>query len=747
MPGRHHCGRRRWGPPIRGEYRIALVGNPNVGKSVIFNSWTGLGAIVSNYPGTTVELMEGTVFLPYHEIYPAPWESRNKHRVLPPPKPEEVGKTVSKREGPIGEAEEAAEAGEAGIGGWLGRRLGRGRRRGRRGAGWTGFEGIRLRVVDLPGSYTIISPTSMDERVTQRYLQWERPDVVVNVIDATNLQRNLYLTLALLEFDIPLVVCLNQVDLARRMGLEIDAKKLERMLGVPVVATVAVEGRNLKELLRVAARAALGHYRGRRKRRMLFPNGIEERLVDLGRRLVEMGVCPPALPTRIFVQQLLEGDEESLSFVKGRPRGGEALRLVDEVRRQLEQDFGSDVVLVLAEKRRDYARYIEERVQRGKAERLQLRERISAVLTHRVWGLPIAIFLLVGSLLLLFGVGYLFDETVGTFWEEVINPAFEAAFSVVPWPLVRAALYYGIALGLQGWLFIAVPYVATFYLLLAIYEDTGYMARVAFLMDGIMHRVGLHGRAIIPMLLGLGCNVPAVLGGRILTTKKERAIVGLLIVLVPCSAQLAVILGTVALYGSILYAFIILGIVVGLILVLGSFLRRTLPGESMGLVMEVPPLRLPSLQAVLKKTWVRFKEFLYIALPLIVVGSAVLGVLKEAGFLEMAVAPLSPLVAGWLGLPPITGAALLYGILRKELTVELLVVLNRGMGIETLMTVRQMFVFAMVTTLYVPCVATIVVLAREYGWKYTVTLTLGTMVMALLLGGLANILLVALGLP
>jgi ferrous iron transport protein B len=243
----------------------------------------------------------------------------------------------------------------------------------------------------------------------------------------------------------------------------------------------------------------------------------------------------------------------------------------------------------------------------------------------------------------------------------------------------------------------------------------------------------------------MGCNVPAVLGTRTLNTRRERAIAGFLVVLVPCSAQLAVILGTVALYGSILFAFIIYGIVIGIIFVLGALLQHTLPGKSYGLVMEVPPLRLPRPKPLLKKTWMRFKEFLYIALPLIIVGSAIIGVALESGLLYLAIAPMSPLVVGWLGLPAVTAAALLYGILRKELTVELLLVL--GGGSMTFMTIRQMFVFALVTTIYVPCIATVAVLAREQGWKYTIALVITTLSIAIFLGGLVNILLIFLGIP
>jgi ferrous iron transport protein B len=613
-------------------------------------------------------------------------------------------------------------------------------------------EGVRLDIIDLPGSYTIISPSTEDEKVTLRYLQQETPDVVVNVVDATNLPRNLLLTIALLEFNIPMVVCLNQVDLARRMGIEIDEKKLEALLGVPVISTVAIHGTNLKLLLRTAANS--GAYEGTRQypRRFLFPDGIEATLRKLEQRLAQMQLCPMNLPLRILSQQLLEEYAQCAECIENRLESEEALNMVETLRKNLEEEFDGDIVLILGEKRAQYAVYLTEQVQKGKGERVPLTEKISAILTHRIVGLPIAILVLIGSLLLIFAVGAIFDATVGDFWEAFINPtALFLIITYIPSLIVQIILYYGLILGIQAWLFIAVPFVATFYIILSIFEDTGYLARVAFLLDAFMHRLGLHGRAIIPLLTGMGCNVPAVLSTRILSTRRERLIAGFLVVLVPCSAQLAVILGTVGLYASIVFAFIILGIVLALIIGLGALLQHTLPGASHGLVMEIPPLRAPRLKPTLKKTWMRFREFVYIALPLIIIGGAVLGLLlnfptPDFSYLHLVSIWAAPLVVGWLGLPPETAAAFIYGILRKELTVELLVILANG-PINTFMTPRQMFVFALVTTIYIPCIATIAVLLREYRWRYTLILAASTIVLAFFLGGVANFILLGLGFP
>ncbi|MFX1475148.1 MAG: ferrous iron transport protein B [Promethearchaeota archaeon] len=735
--------RRRWqDPQLSEEFSIALVGNPNVGKSVIFNSWTGLGAMVSNYPGTTVEILEGTVFFSIHDVYkPGRFQesdisSSEENGESPPLEPGHPATDLPPRGRGRGRFRRRGRDLQSGYG------VGRGRRRRRK---WRA-DMLRLRIVDLPGSYTIISPTSLDEQVTLRYLQQDQPDAIVNVVDATNLQRNLIMTIALLEFDIPLVVCLNQVDLARKMGINIDVKALERLLGVPVVPTVASQGKNLRELLRVAAGAAIGRRRHRRRRRMIFPDGIEAKLVSLEKQLESINFCPMSLPPRIVSQQMLEGETECIQCANNHEFGKQAMEYAAKLRKQIEEEFGEDIVLVLGEKRRDYASYIAERVQKGEGHRVPLTEHISEVLTHKIWGLPIVLLVLVGSLLLIFAVGSLFEDTVGAFWDTFIDPAAVTLIETwIPWPIVQTILYYGIVLGIQGWLFIAVPYVVTFYVILSVMEDTGYMARVAFLLDGLMHRMGLHGRAIIPLFMGMGCNVPAVLGNRILTTKKERVIAGFLVVLVPCSAQLSVIMGTVAQYGNIFFAFIIYGIVIAIIFLLGALLQHTVPGKSFGLVMEMPPLRLPRPKPTFKKTWIRFKEFLYVALPFIMVGSAILGVLLESDLLYLVVLPASPLIVGWLGLPAVTAIALIYGILRKELTVELLLVLATPLSIGAFMTIRQMFVFSLVTTIYVPCMATIGVLAKEYGWKYTTLIVATSVILAFLAGGLANHVLLALG--
>jgi ferrous iron transport protein B len=256
-----------------------------------------------------------------------------------------------------------------------------------------------------------------------------------------------------------------------------------------------------------------------------------------------------------------------------------------------------------------------------------------------------------------------------------------------------------------------------------------------------MHRFGLHGRAVIPLLVAGGCNVPAILGTRVLATRRERVIAGVLITLVPCSARTAVIVGAVSLYAGWQWALFVYGVVFLVGVAAGVALNTIMPGEPGGLVMEMFPLRRPSLRLVLRKTWRRLKDFIWIAAPIVLVGSLVLGALYETGVVWKLAEPMAPIVETWLGLPAVAGLTLLFGVLRKELALQLLVafaVVEYGPGAHELtnfMTTDQIVVFALVNCLYIPCASTLAVLGRELGWRATTGIAAGTLAVALLLGG------------
>jgi ferrous iron transport protein B len=280
--------------------------------------------------------------------------------------------------------------------------------------------------------------------------------------------------------------------------------------------------------------------------------------------------------------------------------------------------------------------------------------------------------------------------------------------------------------------------------LLAILEDSGYMNSIAFLVDALMRRLGLHGRAAIMLLAAAGCNVPAIMGTRVLTTRRERIIASTLVVLMPCSARIVVIAGGVALLVGWQSAAVLLLISFGVLIAVGLGLNRLLPGHSDDLVMEMFPFRTPALKTVIRKTWHRFKEFVMMAMPIVLIGSFVMGALYETGTIWAFSAPLAPVVEGWLGLPSIAGLTLLFAVLRKELALQFLVTLalvQYGAGADNLlmfMTPQQLFVYALVNTLYLPCIATFAVLRKELGTRTALGIAGFTIGLAVVIGGIAN---------
>lgn len=293
----------------------------------------------------------------------------------------------------------------------------------------------------------------------------------------------------------------------------------------------------------------------------------------------------------------------------------------------------------------------------------------------------------------------------------------------------------GVVEGVVAGLTIVLPFVLPFYILLTLLEDSGYLARGAFLMDGLMHRMGVHGKAFIPLLLGYGCNVPACLGCRIMETERERLLSVFLSTLVPCAARTVVILGLVGRFVGIGWAIGLYLLDLAVVFCLGRLAFKVLPGEPMGLIMEIPPYRKPHLPTVLRQSWNRTKDFLCIALPFIVGGSLILTALKSSGLLTPFSDFLRPLTVGWLGLPAVAGVVLLFGILRKELTLIMLTLLLGG-DLSLHLTHAQMITFATVTMFYFPCVATLAALVREVGWRRSLYIAMAEILFALWLGGI-----------
>ncbi|VVB84690.1 Fe(2+) transporter FeoB [uncultured archaeon] len=642
------------------DFTFALAGNPNVGKSSIFNRLTGMGVVTANYPGKTVELNMAA----------------------------------------------------------------------------TSFKDLRIGIIDLPGSYAL-GAVSEDQWVARRAVLDTHPDVAIMILDATNLARNLYMTLQFIDLGIPVVAALNLIDEAEKRNIIIDSGKLSLLLGVPVVPTIATSGHGLDELIQTAVNVAKEKAGTRYNRH--YGEDIESDIRKLENLLssYDFGINPRALAIL-----LLEEDSEFIELVNKHEMGKSILDSAKKISHEIERKHGEKTPLRMARERHGLAGAIAAQVQGDVAPVKS--DRFWAYTTSPLTGIPLLLGVLGIIFAFIFYGGNWLSTLLSGSWASFISPVIDAAiFYVFGEGHTGKILIWGFDAGILAALAVGIPYVLTFYFMLAFLEDSGYLNSVAFLTDRLMHKFGLHGRAIIPLVAGAGCNVPAIIGTRVLTTMRERTIASTLITLIPCSARTAVILGAVSLFVGWKPAVAIYIIVLGLVFLVGIGLNRVMPGTSTGLVMEMFPFRAPLLSNIIKKTWYRFKDFVFVAFPIVLVGSLVLGALYETGYLWKLSSPLSPVVEGWLGLPAVAGLTLIFAVLRKELALQLLVtlaVVMYGGGAKNLllfMAPAQLFIYALVNTIYIPCAATIAVLGRELGWKRAGGIMAFTISLAIITGGIA----------
>ena len=364
------------------------------------------------------------------------------------------------------------------------------------------------------------------------------------------------------------------------------------------------------------------------------------------------------------------------------------------------------------------------------------RDTLDSVLTSRRWGPLILVATLLSILLAVFFIGSFLEEIlVEVFETMVISP-----FLALPLNPLIQQLGLAFLLALQAGLGIAFPFIFIFYLFISLLEDSGYLTRASFLADRAMHRLGMHGQGLIPLILGFGCNVPAIMGIRLLRTRRERVIASFLVSMVPCSARTVIIAGIVAAFVGIAAALSIYVITLGLVILTGLVLSRITPGEQYGMILELAPLRVPQLKNVVMKSWYRIREFLFIAMPLLIVASLILGFLQYAGFFDLFQQTISPLSEAVLGLPGYATTALLFGILRKEMALETLIILAGTADLTAVLSMGQIYVFAVVSVLFIPCISTIGVLARVVGARITLLVSMYTLFLGILIGALINML-------
>ncbi|MCS7135726.1 MAG: ferrous iron transport protein B [Nitrososphaerota archaeon] len=579
-------------------------------------------------------------------------------------------------------------------------------------------DGYTIDVIDLPGIYSL-STFSIEELISREYIVFERPDVVINVVDASVLERNLYFTLQLLELQTPIVIALNMVDLAEDKGLNIDHRKLSEILGVPVVPTVASKGAGVYELIQEAVKLAENNIK-LKPMSVVYSKDIEERIEGLTELLRSENVH---YPPRFVAVKLLEGDEDIKRKVSK-----EVVEVAEKFAKEIEETRGMPASIIIASER--YAiisRIIKESQKIFVPSKIGLTEKIDRLLTHKILGYLIMTFILFSSFYAIFTFGDYLSTILSEIF-DAIKPSIIAITGEVFWEGFFGGFIAGITL--------LIPFALPFYLFLSVLEDTGYLPRVASLLDNVMHKVGLHGKAIIPLIMGYGCNVPACYACRIMETPRERLISAFAVTFIPCTARLVVIYGLVGAFVGIEWAYLLL--LVNLVIVMGmaKVAFKICPGESMGLIMEIPPLRLPTLKTVLTQTWNNIKSIIYVVFPIYILGGGILATLYSFNVLQPVEDLLTPLTVGWLGLPVYASIPLFFGVIRKEMIVIMPAILFGTTNFASLFTPIQMITIAFIAMYYVPCVSTFMILKREFGWKTACYITISQLAFTMFIGGL-----------
>ena len=621
---------------VQTEKKIILVGNPNVGKSVVFNTMTGSYTTVSNYPGTSVEVSRGQC---------------------------EIG-------------------------------------------------GEHFQVLDTPGMYSLL-PITEEERVARRILLEESPHVVLHVIDARNLERMLPMTLQLIEAGLPVVLLINIMDEAERVGMHVDIALLQEKLQIPVVGgALGRAKRGLWEL-----RDAIRDFKVS-KATFNYATDLEKDIHGIS----SLMQGDYTLNRRSLTLMLLQRDEEIAERVKDRE--GDRYESVEKAVNDTIFDRRVDLHLRISlERKRVCKGLLDGVITQQEGDRQTFADRFSNWTMNPWTGIPLLLIVLYMGLYQFvggFGAGTIVDFLEGTLFEEYLNPwVIGLCNQHVPWYWLNELLVgeYGLfTLGVRYAVAIILPIVGTFFIAFAVIEDSGYFPRLAMLVDRVFKKIGLNGRAVIPMVLGFGCDTMATVVTRTLESTRERIIATLLLALaIPCSAQMGVILGLLSGVPGALMTWMVS--MVGVFLLVGFLAAQIVPGERPMFYMEIPPMRLPQLQNVMIKTLTRMQWYFMEIFPLFMIASVLLVVGKLTGALEWLVGMFNP-VMRLLGLPNEASAAFIFGFFRRDFGAAGLYDLQT----EGLLDPVQLTVAAVTLTLFVPCVAQFLVMQKERGWKTSLTI-------------------------
>lgn len=632
---------------------LALVGQPNCGKSTLFNAIAGFKAQTGNYPGTTVSFTESSLHI----------------------------------------------------------------------------GGIKVRVVDLPGAYSI-SPLDSAEKVTRDFILSNKADAIIAVVDASVLSRSIEFVLQLIEMGRPMVVALNMMDEAERKGIIIDVEKLSTKLGLPVIPTIASKGKGVREVFISAIHIALHPKKGIEP---TYDKDIEEAIGVVSSHLPNGLVEKIGAPPRFLAVRVLEGDE--VIEEEANRLDPTFLSLVDRQRQYLANLHNWPKETVFSSHRHAVSLDIFESVAKViPRKRRSIRDSLDEIVMHPFWGLLIAI---IAFAFLFFSASFTGNAISGI----LIKPLEDLADLIpksnegVVWAMIR-----GIADGITGGAGIVLPYLIPLLFILSLYEDIGYLPRMAFLVDGILHKIGLHGKAIIPLILGYGCNIPGILATRIMETERDRKVSAILTTLIACSARTVVILALIGAYLGPLYTLFVYLLDIFVVSLVAKLFAYLLKGESLGILMDVPVYRLPPVLGLLKKVWFKISEFIIHAWPILIAASLLMAILQYIGVSDFLNTWLSPITNSLMGLPEAVGVCLFFGILRKELS---LILLFQALGTEdvsSVLTTTQILTFSIFVTFYIPCIPTITTLWREVGFRWTMISLLTNTLTAILLATLVRFL-------
>jgi ferrous iron transport protein B len=640
-----------------GARKVALVGNPNVGKSVLFNALTGAYVTVSNYPGTSVEVSRGNAVI----------------------------------------------------------------------------DGEPFEIIDTPGMYSIL-PITEEERVAREILLNERPYLVIHVLDARNLERMLPMTLQLIEAELPVLLVVNIMDEAARMGLKIDIPLLSKRLGIPVIGAATAKKVGLSEI-----RAAIAGDPRSATPPFGYSKLLEGDIAAVADRLKGEYI----LSKKALALLLLQGDAEVAEMVRD-TEGEGALHVesgVKEKRFERRESFHLD----LSMERKGIVKGILDGAFKAPEKRVvTFAERMSRWTVRPLTGIPLLLIVLYFGLYKFvgdFGAGTLVDVLENKGFKEFFNPWITGVVKqYVPWEVIQELFIgeYGIiTLGIRYAVGIILPIVATFFLFFSILEDSGYFPRLALLVDRVFKTMGLTGRAVIPMVLGFGCDTMATMVTRTLETVRERVIATLLLALaIPCSAQLGVILSLLSKAPGALAVWSVCLILI--FLFIGLLTAKLLPGETPMFYMEIPPMRLPQFSNVLTKTYTRMQWYFMEILPLFVIASVLLWLGKITNFFDKMVQAMSPVMAA-LGLPKEVAVAFIFGFFRRDYGAAGLYDLQT----QGLLNARQLTVAAVTLTLFIPCVAQFLIMKKERGMKVALAIGLFVSTFAFGSGWVLNRLLLA----